>query len=153
MPRWGWQPSIQVVLASVNSELIGNPKPNPQRVPHIQSQDGDPPSHEQSTRVANCDLPRGRLKNPSQITWWGSKQSPITSSTPPLLQAVYGVGKHPRVTRNPQQTQESSATKRNSQSNALESHSISLGLAIKQGDEWRECSLAQSMPQVFKSAS
>ena len=51
----------------MDRELIGNPKPNPQRAIH--SQDGDPPSHEQSTRVANCDLPRGRLKNPSQITW------------------------------------------------------------------------------------
>jgi hypothetical protein len=30
------------------------------------TQDEDPPSHEQSTRVANYDLPRERLKNPSQ---------------------------------------------------------------------------------------
>jgi len=40
----------------MDHELIGNPKPNPQRVPHIHSQDEDPPNHEQSTRVANCDL-------------------------------------------------------------------------------------------------
>jgi hypothetical protein len=39
-----------------------------------------------------------------------------------------------------------------SQCNALESHSISLGLATKQGDEWRECSIAQSMSQVFKES-
>ena len=35
---------------------------------------------------------------------------------------------------------------------ALESHSISQRLTIKQGDEWKECSLSQSMPQVIKCA-
>jgi hypothetical protein len=47
-------------------------------------------------------------------------------------------------------TQGSSATRCNSLSNTLESHSISLELAIKQGDEWSECSLAQTLSQVFK---
>jgi hypothetical protein len=46
----------------------------------------------------------------------------------------------------------SSVTRCNSQSNALESHSISLGRTIKQRDEWKGCSLAQSMSQVFKES-
>jgi hypothetical protein len=74
------------------------------------------------------------------------------SSTPPLLQAVWGIRKHPRVMRNPQPTQGSSATRCKSQSNALKSHSISLEYATKQGDECRGSSLAQSMSQVFKES-
>jgi hypothetical protein len=42
------------------------------------TQDGDPPSHEQSTRVANYDLPRGRLKNPSQ-SFSGASYNLLTS--------------------------------------------------------------------------
>jgi len=51
----------------MDHELIGNPKPNPQRVPHIHSQDGDPPSHKQSTRVALRD-PRGVSTVPLTIS-------------------------------------------------------------------------------------
>jgi len=48
----------------MDHELIGNPKPNPQRVPHIHSQDEDPPSHEQSTRVTNLRSPAGKAQEP-----------------------------------------------------------------------------------------
>jgi hypothetical protein len=54
--------------------------------------------------------------------------------------------------RNPQPIQGSSATRCKSLSNALESHSISLEYATKQGDEWRGSSLTQSMSQVFKKS-
>jgi hypothetical protein len=45
-----------------------------------------------------------------------------------------------------------SATRCKSLNNALDSHSISLEYATKKEDEWRKYSLAQSMPQVFRSA-
>jgi len=51
----------------MDHELIGIPKQNPQRVPHIHSQDGDPPSHKRSTRVALRD-PRGVSTVPLTIS-------------------------------------------------------------------------------------
>jgi uncharacterized membrane protein len=135
----------------MDHELIDYQESNPQQVPHIHSQDGILQATS-STRVANSRTPAGKAQEPLTITWWGSKQSPITSTTSPLLQAIYDVGKHPIVTRNPQPTQGSSATRCKSLSNALESHSISLEYATKQRDEWRGSSLAQSMSQVFKES-
>jgi len=50
-------------------ELIGISKPNPQWVPHIHSQDRDPLSHKQSTRVA--------LRDPRRVS-----TVPLTISSP-----------------------------------------------------------------------
>jgi hypothetical protein len=105
----------------MDHELINYQELNPQRVPQIHSQDGDPPSHEQSTRVANCDLPRRRLKNPSQAPPVWPRTITNSSSTPPLLQAIYGDGNHRRVTRNPQQLRRTSASRCKSLSNVLDS--------------------------------
>jgi len=51
----------------MDHKLIGIPKLNLQRVPHIHSQNGDPPSHKQSTRVALRDL-RGVSTIPRTIS-------------------------------------------------------------------------------------
>jgi hypothetical protein len=135
----------------MDCELINYQELNPQRC-HTSTHKMGILQATSSIRVANSWTPAGKAQEPLTIAWWGSKQSPITSSTLPLFQAIYSVEKHPRITSNPQQTRRSSATRCNSQCNALESHSISLEYATKQGDEWKRCSLTQRMSQYLRSA-
>jgi hypothetical protein len=98
-----------------------------------------------------CELPRGRIKNPLQhLVRPGSNNLQLRAQSPPLLQAVYRVGKHGRVTRNPQQLEDQVPLECNSQAmhlNHTQSHSR---CATMQRDEWRGCSLAQSMSLGLK---
>jgi hypothetical protein len=98
------------------------------------------------------ELSRGRIKNPSQSLGDDSNKSPIASSITTAAPRCLGCRETPKSNKQSQPTRGSSATRCKSLSNALESHSISLEYATKQGDKWRKCSIAQSMPQVFRSA-
>jgi len=103
-----------------------------------------------STRVSNSRTPTGKDQEPLTTLGEGSNNLQLRAQSPPLLQAVYRVGKHGRVTRNPQQLEDQVPLECNSQAmhlNLTQSHSR---CATMQRDEWRGCSLAQSMSLVLK---
>jgi hypothetical protein len=99
------------------------------------------------------ELPTGKDQEPLTTLGEGSNNLQLRAQSPPLLQAVYHVGKHGRVTRNPQQLEDQVPLECKSQVmhlNLSQSHSR---CATKQRDKWRGCSLAQRMSQGLKCAS
>jgi hypothetical protein len=103
------------------------------------------------TRVCNSRTPAGKDQEPLTALGEGSNNLQLRAQSPPLLQAVYRVRKHGRVTRNPQQLDDQVPLECNSQVmhlNLTQSHSR---CATKQRDEWRGCSLAQRMSQGLKN--
>jgi hypothetical protein len=103
-----------------------------------------------STRVSNLRTPVGKDQEPLTTLGEGSNNLQLRAQSPPMLQAVYRVGKHGRVTRNPQQLEDQVSLECNSQAmhlNLTQSHSR---YAANQRDEWRGCSLAQSMSLSLK---
>jgi hypothetical protein len=68
-----------------------------------------------STRVSNSRTPMGKDQEPLTTLGEGSNNLQLRSQSPPLLQAIYRVGKHGRVTRNPQQLEDQVPLKCNSQ--------------------------------------
>jgi hypothetical protein len=79
----------------------------------------------------------GKDQEPLTTLGEGSNNLQLQAQSPPLLQAVYRVGKHERVTRNPQQLEDQVPLECNSQVmhlNLTQSHSR---CATKQRDEWR----------------
>jgi hypothetical protein len=92
----------------------------------------------------------GKDQEPLTILSEGSNNLQLRAQSPPLLQAIYRVGKHGKVTSNPQQLKDQVPLEYNSQVmhlNLTQSHSR---CATKQRYEWRGCSLAQSVPQYLK---
>jgi hypothetical protein len=59
-----------------------------------------------STRVSNLRTPAGKDQEPLTTLGEGSNNLQLRAQSPPLLQAVYRIGKHGRVTRNPQQLED-----------------------------------------------
>jgi hypothetical protein len=105
-----------------------------------------------STRVSNSRTPAGKDQEPLTTLGEGSNNLQLRAQSPLLLQAIYRIGKHGRVTRNPQQLEEQVPLECNSQVmhlNLTQSHSR---CATKQRDEWMGCSLAQRMSQDLKYA-
>jgi hypothetical protein len=88
-----------------------------------------------STRIFNSRTPVGKDQEPLTILGEGSNNLQLRAQSPPLLQAAYRVGKHGRVTRNPQQLEEQVPLECNSQVmhlNLTQSHSR---CATKQRDK------------------
>jgi hypothetical protein len=111
-------------------ELIDYQESNPQRVPYIRSQDGDPPSHELhwSSQFANFHgegsrTPHNHLVRLEII----SNHELNTTATPSHL----GYRETPKNNEKSTDNSRISATRCKSLSNALESHSISLEYATK----------------------
>jgi hypothetical protein len=104
-----------------------------------------------STRVSNSRTPARKDQEPLTTLSEGSNNLQLRAQSPPLLQAIYRVRKHGRVTRNPQQLEDQVPLECNSQAmhlNLTQSHSR---CATKQKDEWRGCSLAQRMSLGLKN--
>jgi hypothetical protein len=68
-----------------------------------------------STRVSNLQNPAGKDQEPLTTLGEGSNNLQLRAQSPPLLQAVYHVGKLGRVTRNPQQLKDQVPLEYNSQ--------------------------------------
>jgi hypothetical protein len=103
-----------------------------------------------STRVSNSRTPTEKDQESLTTLGEGSNNLQLRAQSPPLLQAVYRVGKHGRVTRNLQQLKDQVPLECNSQAmhlNLTQSHSRCV---TKQRDEWRGCSLAQRMSLGLK---
>jgi hypothetical protein len=107
-----------------------------------------------STRVSNSRTPAGKDQEPLKTLGEGSNNLELQAQSPPLLQDVYCVRKHRRVTRNPQQLEDQVPLECNSQAMHLNLAQPHSRCATKQRDEWRGCSLAQRMSlglKIYKS--
>jgi hypothetical protein len=94
-----------------------------------------------STRVFNSRTLAGKDQEPLTTLGEGSNNLQLRAQSPPLLQAVYRVGKHGRVTRNPGQLEEQVPLECNSQVMHLNLTQSRSRYATMQRDEWRCCSL------------
>jgi len=114
----------------MDHELIGNPKLNPQRVLHIHSQDWDPPSHKQSTRVALRD-PHGVSTVPLTISSPEHRTISLRASTESQATKSSRRWQPPRVTSTTSlQYEHQVPLDAISQCNALESLTHTIGWSL-----------------------